>query len=224
MSEAMMVTWSIGNVRRGPRPRPDALINRERIMVATCEAFIEHGTSVSLDEIARQAGIGNATLYRHFPNRRELIRTVALALLSHTTDQAEAALAQEPTPFEAVQRFLHQAVDEHFAALCPMLADHADVRDPELVRTRSRLETAVSNLVEAAQQSGRLRPDINGADLTAAVAQLARPLPGVALGEGDHLVHRHLELLIGGLSVVPSDAVSHVAWCYRLSAHGGGTG
>ncbi|MFF2996567.1 TetR/AcrR family transcriptional regulator [Streptomyces sp. NPDC057950] len=175
------------------------MINRERIMVATCEAFIEHGAGVSLDGIARQAGIGNATLYRHFPNRRDLIRAVALTLLSHTADQAEAALAKEPTPFEALQRFLHQAVDEHFAALCPLLAGHADVRAPELVRARSRLENAVSHLVAAAQQSGGLRTDINGAELTAAVAQLARPLPGIASGENDHFVHRHLGLLIDGL-------------------------
>ncbi|MDX3214069.1 hypothetical protein PV318_00650 [Streptomyces sp. ME02-6991-2B] len=64
------------------------------------------------------------TALRHFVNRRALIRTVVLSLLSRTADQAEAALATEPTPLGAVRRFLRQAVDEHFRALCPMLGDY----------------------------------------------------------------------------------------------------
>ncbi|WP_326570150.1 TetR/AcrR family transcriptional regulator [Actinacidiphila glaucinigra] len=169
-------------------------------MVAACEAFIEHGAGVPLDEIARRAGIGNATLYRHFGNRQDLIRTVTLSLLSHTANQAEASLATEPSPFEAVRRFMHHAVNEYFGALCPMLADYSDTRDHELYRARSRLEALVSNLVEAAQRSGTLRADVTASDLTAAVAQLARPLPGTGLERNDHFAHRHLELLLDGLS------------------------
>jgi AcrR family transcriptional regulator len=52
--------------QRAARPRADALLNRERIMVAACEPFSECGAGVPLDEIARRAGLGNATLYRHF--------------------------------------------------------------------------------------------------------------------------------------------------------------
>ncbi|MDX3353742.1 TetR/AcrR family transcriptional regulator [Streptomyces sp. ME01-24h] len=131
--------------RREPRPRADALLNRERIMVASCEAFTQRGAGVALDEIDRRAALGNATLYRHFVNRRELIRTVVLSLLSRTADQAEAALATEPTPLGAVRRFLRQAVDEHFGALCPMLGDYSEADDQEIFRTRSRLEPRSRN-------------------------------------------------------------------------------
>ncbi|MDX3099136.1 hypothetical protein PV417_32335 [Streptomyces sp. ME19-03-3] len=85
------------------------------------------------------------TALRHFVNRRELIRTVVLSLLSRTADQAEAALATEPTPLGAVRRFLRQAVDEHFGALCPMLGDYSAADDQEIFRTRSRLEPRSRN-------------------------------------------------------------------------------
>ncbi|MEU8765101.1 helix-turn-helix domain-containing protein, partial [Streptomyces sp. NPDC048659] len=63
-------------VRRVPRPRADALRNRERIVTAAREMFVEFGAQVPLDEVARRAGVGNATLYRNFPERADLVREV----------------------------------------------------------------------------------------------------------------------------------------------------
>ncbi|MEU3244676.1 MULTISPECIES: TetR/AcrR family transcriptional regulator [unclassified Streptomyces] len=189
----------IGEGRKS-RPRADALLNRERIRAAACEAFAQQGPDVSLDEIARRAGIGNATLYRHFTNRRELVRTTVLSLLSHTADRAEDALATELPPMTALRHFVHRALDEHFGALCPMLADCFDARDRELCRARSRVVRAISNLVQAAQHSGRLRPDVTVTDLTTAVARLARPLAGPVPEGSDHCVHRHVEVLLDGFS------------------------
>ncbi|MFF3514371.1 TetR/AcrR family transcriptional regulator [Streptomyces sp. NPDC002573] len=140
--------------------------------------------------MARRAGLGNATLYRHFAGRRELIRTVTLSLLSRTAEQAEAALAEEPTPFEAVRRFVHRAVDENFAALCPILADCPGVQDPEVLKAIAHLTHVISALFEAAQRSGRVRLDVSAGELAAAVSQLARPLPGRALNSRDPVVHR----------------------------------
>ena len=61
-------------VRRAPRPRADALRNRERIVTAAREMFVEFGSQVPYDEVARRAGVGNATLYRNFPERADLVR------------------------------------------------------------------------------------------------------------------------------------------------------
>ncbi|MCD0483838.1 TetR/AcrR family transcriptional regulator [Streptacidiphilus sp. ASG 303] len=191
---------SVGAVeQQGARMRADACRNRARIAAAAREAFVEHGADVPLDEIARRAGIGNATLYRHFPDRRGLIRTVTLSVLVRTAEQAEAARDEEPSAFAALRRFVHAAADERIGAVCPLLSGWVDPRDPEFAAARTRLERAVSDIIDAGRRSGDLRPDIAAGDVIVAVTQLARPLPGTGCGGADRFVHRHLDLLLDGL-------------------------
>ncbi|GGT22037.1 TetR family transcriptional regulator [Streptomyces kurssanovii] len=185
--------------RRPPRPRADALRNRERIVSAAREMFVEFGPDVPLDEIARRAGIGNATLYRHFPDRAVLIREVVLLVLSRTTEQADAAAAKEADPFAALRRFVHVAADERIGALCPMLSGAFDADHPDLHAGRERLDEAVRGLVESAQAAGRMRTDVAVGDLMVALSQLTRPLPGTACPNMDRFVHRHLQLFLDGL-------------------------
>ncbi|MGW7468514.1 TetR/AcrR family transcriptional regulator [Streptomyces xantholiticus] len=185
--------------RRPPRPRADALRNRERIVSAAREMFVEFGPDVPLDEIARRAGVGNATLYRHFPDRAALIREVVLFVMSRTTEQADAAAAEEPDAFAALRRFVHAAADERIGALCPMLSGAFDTDHPDLHAGRERLEEAVLGLVEAAQSAGRMRTDVAVGDLMVALSQLTRPLPGTACPNMDRFVHRHLQLFLDGL-------------------------
>lgn len=97
--------------QRLPRQRADASRNFDRIIAAASELFVEQGAEVPLDEIAQRAGVGNATLYRHFANRRELIRVVVLTLMSGLTEQAERALVEEPDAFAALRRFVHVSAD-----------------------------------------------------------------------------------------------------------------
>ncbi|MDH2389046.1 TetR/AcrR family transcriptional regulator [Streptomyces sp. HNM0663] len=185
--------------RRAPRPRADALRNRERIVAAAREMFVEHGPDVPLDEIARRAGVGNATLYRHFPDRAVLIRDVVVAVLDRVSRQAEAAMAEEADPFAAVRRFVHTAAEERIGALCPMLSGAFDTAHPDLDDGRERLEGAVQSLVERAQSAGRMRGDVAVGDLMVALSQLARPLPGTVCPNMDRFVHRHLQLFVDGL-------------------------
>lgn len=119
-----------------PRLRADALRNRERIVAAAREMFVEHGPDISLDEVARRAGVGNATLYRHFTDRVELVRRVTLYVTDRVADEAAAALAEEADGFEALSRFVHAAVAERVGALCPLLAGVAQ-EDGELARRAS---------------------------------------------------------------------------------------
>lgn len=185
--------------RRAPRPRADALRNRERIVTAAREMFVEFGPDVPLDEIARRAGVGNATLYRHFPDRAELIREVVLSVMSRTCAQAEQAAAEEADPFTALRRFVHAAADERIGAMCPMLSSGFDQDHPEMLAGLDRLEGAVQGLVDRAQAAGRMRDDVGIGDLLVALSQLTRPLPGTACLNIDRFVHRHLELFLDGL-------------------------
>ncbi|MFI7099843.1 TetR/AcrR family transcriptional regulator [Streptomyces sp. NPDC050161] len=183
-----------------PRLRADAQRNRERIIAAAREAMVEFGAEVPLDEVARRAGVGNATLYRHFADRLELIHHVTLSVMYRTAQAAEGALAEESDdPFQALRCFVHAAVDERIGALCPLLSDGVDVSHPDLIAARERLEAAIEALMAAARDSGRLRTDIAVGDLMVALTQLTRPLPGSVCTHFDRFVHRHLQLFLDGL-------------------------
>jgi len=182
-----------------PRLRADASRNRARIITAAREAFVEHGADVPLDEIARRAGVGNATLYRNFADRRELIHHVTLSVMTRVLDHAAVAVAEESDPFEAVSRFAHAAADERIGALCPLLSDHIDKTDPALEETRVALERTITELIVRAQQAGRLRTDVGAGDFMVAVTQLTRPLPGTDCLDLEQFVHRHLQLFLDGL-------------------------
>ncbi|MFE6836804.1 TetR/AcrR family transcriptional regulator [Streptomyces sp. NPDC057705] len=182
-----------------PRPRADAVRNRERILAAAREAFVEFGSAAPFDEVARRAGIGNATLYRHFPDRPSLVRDVVLFVMGRVTASAEASLAEESDAFAALCRFTHAAADERIGALCPMLADDFDREHPELLAAQTALESAVETLLATGQDAGVIRTDIGVGDLMVALSQLSRPLPGTACLDTDRFAHRHLQLFLDGL-------------------------
>ncbi|MFB6842828.1 TetR/AcrR family transcriptional regulator [Streptomyces sp. NPDC056361] len=195
----MTSTADTAPARRVPRPRADALRNRERIVTAAREMFVEFGSQVPYDEIARRAGVGNATLYRNFPERADLVHEVVLSLMARVTEIAEKAAEEEDDTFAALRRFSHGAADERVGALCPMLDGAFDKDHPDLIAERDRLEEAVQGLVERAQQAGRLRTDVGVGDLMVALSQLTRPLPGSGCGSFDQFVRRHLQLFLDGL-------------------------
>ncbi|MQY16004.1 hypothetical protein SRB5_61960 [Streptomyces sp. RB5] len=179
--------------------RADAERNRARIVDAARTAFVEHGADVSMDEIARRAGVGNATVYRHFSDRRDLIHQVTLSSMDHIADEAETALAEEADPFDALRRFVHRAADERISSLCPLLSGGFDKTAPDVLATRDRLNSAIEHIMDAARTAGRLRADIAVGDLMVAVTQLSRPLPGTGCVDFDRYVHRHLQLFLDGL-------------------------
>ncbi|MFE4972526.1 TetR/AcrR family transcriptional regulator [Kitasatospora sp. NPDC056651] len=192
-----------GSVRT-PKLRADASRNRERIVLAARDAFVEFGADVPLDEIAKRAGVGNATLYRNFPDRVALIREVVLLVKNRILARAELAMAEADTPggdgpFDALQRFAHASVEEKVGGLCTLFSSHLDPHDPEFTEVRERLQSAVGGLMERARAAGELRPDVDHGDLFIAMSQLTRPLPNTSCGLLDEFVHRHLQIFLDGL-------------------------
>ncbi|ARF81017.1 TetR/AcrR family transcriptional regulator [Kitasatospora aureofaciens] len=206
-----------GSVRT-PKLRADASRNRERIVLAARDAFVEHGADVPLDEIAKRAGVGNATLYRNFPDRVALIREVALLVKNRILALAETATAEADAPdgggpFDALQRFVHANVAEKIGGLCTLFSSHIDPHDPDLTEVRERLQSAVGGLMERARAAGELRPDVDHGDLFIAMSQLTRPLPNTSCRLLDEFVHRHLQIFLDGLrtpvrSVLPGRAAT----------------
>ena len=168
-------------------------------MNAARETIVEFGPDLRMDEVARRAGVGNATLYRHFTDRTELTRQVILSVMGRAAQRAENALAEEPDAFAALRRFVFEAAEERIGALCPMLSDAFDRQDPEVAAQVQRLEHSITAIIDRAQRSGQLRGDIAFGDLMVALTQLTRPLPGTCCDGFDRFVHRHLQLFLDGL-------------------------
>ncbi|MEU5363362.1 helix-turn-helix domain-containing protein [Streptomyces sp. NPDC005925] len=197
--------------RKEPRPRADALRNRERIVTAAREMFVEYGPDVPLDEIARRAGVGNATVYRNFPDRDALVREVVCSVMDRTARAAESALTESGDAFEALERFVHTAADERISALCPMISSTFDQHHADLEAARVRVEELIAGIMERARAAGQLRPDVRVGDLMVAVAQLSRPPAGTECLSADRFVHRHLQLFLDGLRAPARSALPGTA-------------
>ncbi|MFF4711367.1 TetR/AcrR family transcriptional regulator [Streptomyces eurythermus] len=199
--------------RKVTRPRADAVRNRERIVGAAREMLVEHGPDVPLDEIARRAGVGNATVYRNFPDRDALVREVVCSVMDRTAAVAELALAESGDAFTALEHFVHAAADERIGALCPMVSGTFDQHHPDLEASRERVERLIEEVMGRAKAAGQLRPDVGVGDLMIAVGQLSRPPAGTDCPRGDRFVHRLLQLFLDGLraparSALPGEALS----------------
>ncbi len=188
--------------------RADACRNRQRIIDAARDVFVEQGPDATFDSIANRAGVGNATLYRHFTGHQDLATVVTLESLARITDQAETALTYEDA-FDGLQQFVHRSADERIGALCRLL--DIDTSVPELFEARMRLERAVENIMDRARRTGQLRPDVGLGDVLAAVTQLTRPLPGTACTDFHRFTHRHLQLFLDGLAAPPRSTLPGAA-------------
>lgn len=196
-----------------PKARADAARNRERILAAAREALVVHGADAPMDEVARSAGVGNATLYRHFPDRDALVRGVVLAVTERIAQRAQAVLDEEGDSFEALTRFVHDAIEERVGALCSMVSCRFDSEEPETLQARKRVESLTQQLIERGQRDGQVRTDIAVGDLMVALTQLTRPLPGAGCLEMGRFADRHVQLYLDGLraparSELPGQAVT----------------
>ncbi len=183
-----------------PRMRADARRNREQILLAAREVFADHGPGAPLEEVSRRAGVGIGTLYRRFPDRASLLRALALDVLGRAAQEARLALAEEPTAFQALARYMHRALDLRIGVVMPALVNQIPIEDAEMLRARDEASTPVQKMIDGAQADGTLRPDVVFGDIGMLIIRLARPLPGpFPRTLDDRLAHRHLDLLLDGL-------------------------
>jgi len=178
--------------------RADARRNYEKLLAVARDVFAEDGTSATLDDIARRAHVGPATLYRHFPTRQHLLEAVYLEEVVAISRSAED-LADLP-PWEALVQWLHEFV--RYAATKRALANEMLTsidRDAEVFQAcRAALTAAGGALIERAQEAGVVRPDANFMDV-------ARLLGGIAAIQGvePDEVERLLDIVLDGLRYQP---------------------
>jgi AcrR family transcriptional regulator len=150
--------------RSSRKPRADAQRNRELIIQVAKEAFTQNGAGTSLDDIARKAGVGAGTLYRHFPSREALLGAVYRVEVEKLADSAEQ-LSRELPPVEALRAWLqlfieHLATKKIIAAALNSLVASNTVFEENM----SKVHGAVTLLYDRAIQSGDIRPDVNPVD------------------------------------------------------------
>jgi AcrR family transcriptional regulator len=153
------------------KPRADAQRNRERILEVAKDAFTQHGASTSLDDVAKQAGVGPGTLYRHFPSREALLEAV------YKTEVAKLAAAEQKfaatmSPVEALRAWMHLFID-YIAAkqiIAPALIALVGSSHPKFVEASyAQVHQAIRALVKRAIDKGDIRPDVDAVDLLRAL-------------------------------------------------------
>jgi AcrR family transcriptional regulator len=176
--------------------RADARRNYERIVAAARDVFAKYGGDASMEAVAREAGVGVGTLYRHFPRRIDLVEAV------YRTDVDELVAAAERVetlePWAALVSWLESFVRyaQSKRTLINELAD-AFEKDPSLrIASRERIDQAVGAVLGRAQRAGVAREDITGGDLM----QLIGPMCTVATLSEDQ-AERLLRMIIDGLGV-----------------------
>jgi AcrR family transcriptional regulator len=152
------------------KPRADARRNRERILEVAREAFARHGANASLDEIAKQVGVGPGTLYRHFPTREELLQAVYRAELEKLA-AAEQKLSQTMAPTDALRAWLLLFVDAIAAKQLIAPALNALLGDPKKVfeAAHAKIYQAIRALVKRGVETGEIRGDLDPVDLLRAL-------------------------------------------------------
>jgi AcrR family transcriptional regulator len=178
------------------KPRADAQRNRERILEVAKEAFTRSGANASLDDIAKESGVGAGTLYRHFPTREELLKAVYRAELEKLA-AAEQKLAQTMPPIDALRAWLLLFVDAIAAKQLIAPALNTLLGDPKKVFETSyaKMLQALHALVKRAVESGEIRSDLDPTDLLRALVGVSH----VALGpDWQPSARRLVDILIAG--------------------------
>jgi AcrR family transcriptional regulator len=168
--------------------RSDARENRDRILAAAAQAFAEHGLSVSLIEIARRAGVGNATLHRNF-TKEQLVEELFCDWYAQRRALAERALA-DPDPWHGLVSFVEDVLGTCNRTIGALFAISAD--------WRQRFHVLIHNLLTRAQDTGAVRADLTPEDVTLVLLGVAQTMT-ITGQASPELWRRHLAMVLDGM-------------------------
>ncbi|WP_263167585.1 TetR/AcrR family transcriptional regulator [Streptomyces sp. SCSIO ZS0520] len=190
----------------GPPRRRDARRNRDLLVGAAREVFAEQGLEAPLDVIARRAGVGNATLYRHFPSRVALVDAVFRDPLAETMAAGERARSA-PDAWAGLSGYL--------AAVFTVLAADRGTNDlmttplrgiPALDAVHAHNRRTVELLLDRGRAEGSVRAEVTAEDLLFTLAALGRAVPALTGAAAPDAWRRPLALLLDGLRAAPAAA------------------
>lgn len=196
------------------RLRADAALNRDRIVDAAVELFRARGIAVPLDEVARRAGVGVATLYRRFPTRADLAAATFERNLSRYTEAVDRALV-DPDPWQGFRTLVYE--------LCQLQANDAGLRElltmsfPASSIIEKRSGEALGKLgvlIARAQQAGALHPDLVAGDVVVMLLANAGVVSATSDSEstpGAEPWRRFAALIVNAFAVVPAEELPPAA-------------
>jgi AcrR family transcriptional regulator len=176
--------------------RADAARNRRLLLAAAADEFAERGLDASVADIARRAGVGKGTVFRHFASKDELIAAILLDRMAALSDLGEALREADDTG-AALREFLTAAAMQRQERDLSFLAAASETM-PDVDRARGRMMTAIDRLVDRAREHGAVRADVTGADvflLMCAPNYIAGYVPDAS----PDLWRRYLALILDGL-------------------------
>lgn len=183
------------------KPRSDAQRNRERILEVAKEAFTRSGAKASLDEIAKESGVGPGTLYRHFPTRDALLESVYKSEVEKLA-AAERKFAETMPAVEALRAWMLLFVD-YIAAkhiIAPALNAYVGGASKLYEGSRAQIQGAIDALVKRAIESGDMRKDIVPFDLLRALVGVSNV---ASSPDWKQSAKRLVDILIAGSRPIP---------------------
>ena len=141
--------------------RADARRNRELIVRAATRVFMADGDGVSMEDIARAAGLGVGTLYRHFPDRTALLALISCDVVSRLAARTAEAAASALPRWDVLLGYVRDAAQEPLAMLKSVPAD-----DPVVAAPADRMHTLLIDVIKGAQAEGSMRTDIEAEAVT----------------------------------------------------------
>ena len=178
--------------------RSDARRNRERIVAAASELFAEHGADLCVDDIARKAGVGQATIFRRFPTKDDLVVAMFEQRIVEAAEAVEEIAGTVADPWEALAAAMaeiagRQARDRGMSQVASAQAIGA----PELREARARIAAPFGDLLRRAQEAGAVRDDLVTEDVLFLVTAAGHAQPcQIDLGD---LWRRYLAVILDGM-------------------------
>ncbi len=174
--------------------RADARRNRERILQSARAAFAESGAEAQIDDVARHAGVGVGTVYRHFPTKQALLTELVRQTFRLFTERAREALEADGEPFAVIEGLLRRIAETaaEDVGVQYTLAGSDGHASTEAQAEQDELIAVIAELIERARRAGTIRPDIEAIDigmLICGVVSVMGPRPGFDW-------RRHIDLVI----------------------------
>jgi AcrR family transcriptional regulator len=186
-------------VSEAERPlRADARRNRERILQSARAAFAESGADAQIDDVARHAGVGVGTVYRHFPTKQALLTELVRQTFRLFTERAREALEAGGEPFALIEGLLRRIAETaagDAGVQYALASSDAQAARSEAQAEQDELIAVIAELIERARRAGTIRPGIEAIDiamLICGVVSAMGPRPGFDW-------RRHLDLMIDTL-------------------------
>jgi AcrR family transcriptional regulator len=180
--------------------RADAARNRERIVTAAAEVFAESGLDAATAEIAHRAGVGEATLFRRFPTKLDLVDAVLEQKMQDSIDLM-SEYAEDPDPSRGIERMFTEMIVSKMQSDQGFLeaAGERCLTEPRFAELRAKSVDVMAVILKRAQEAGAVRADLQPQDLTfllmAAASSLRSPVPGVR----EDLWKRYTRVILDGM-------------------------